>query len=102
MEDQTVPQTVPVLGEKLPVSPTSTVPQKDPTTSLPTFGTIVPPILPPFAGNAAGSSSLPPVQEKKNSPFHFEFPPIFAPAQGQNPHSSGSLFHNSGPQNPLA
>ena len=99
MEDQTVPETVPILGEKLSVSPAGAAPQKNQATSVPIIGTIVPPYIPPFAGNAARSSSTPPLQEKKNSPLGFEFPPISAPAQGQNPSPSISLFHNSGPQN---
>ena len=100
MDDQAAPPIVPMQGEKMPISPADTNPQKEPAAAFPTFGTIVPPSIPPFASNAPGSSSVPSVQKKKNSPFHFEFPPISAPAQGQNPHPSGSLFHNSGPQNP--
>ena len=98
MDDQAAPQTVPVQGEKIPVPPAGTNPQTDQVAAFPTFGTIVPPFVPIFAGNVAGLSSTPPVQEKKNSPIQFEFPPIFAPAQVQNPHQSGSLFRNSGSQ----
>ena len=76
-----------------------TNPQTDQSAAFPTFGTIVPPYIPPFAGTAVGSSSHPFTQEKKNPPLHFKFPPLSAPAQGQNPHQSGSLFYNSGIQN---
>ena len=75
-------------------------PQTAPAAPTPIFGTIVPPYMPPFAGNAVGSSSNPPAKEKKNSPFGFEFPPVSAPAQGQKTIPSRSLFHNSGTQNP--
>ena len=101
MEDQTAPPIVPLQTENVTVTAAGTTPPTDQTTAFPTFGTIVPPSVPPFVGNV-GSSSTPPLQEKKNSPFGFEFPPISAPAQGQNLHQSGSLFHNSGNQTPLA
>ena len=80
MDDQTAPPIVPVQGEKNPVSPAGANPQKDQAAAFPTFGTIVPPIVPPFSSNPIGSSSTPPLQEKKNSPFGFEFPLVSAPA----------------------
>ena len=103
MEEKPAPPVVPLQPENVTVSAADTNPQTDQSTAFPTFGTIVPPFVPPIAGNApVGSSSHPSTQEKKDSPFHFEFPPISAPTQGQNPHQSGSLFHNSGIQNPPA
>ena len=102
MDEKPALPNVPLQPENVTVSAAGTIPQKDQAAVFPTFGTIVPPSVPPFAGNAAGSSSHPSTQEKKNTPFGFEFPPISAPIQGQNPHQSGSLFHNSGNQTPLA
>ena len=96
MEDQTAPPNVPLQPANVTVSAAGTIPPKDQTAAFPTFGTIVPPSVPPFVGNV-GSFSTPPLQEKKNSPFGFEFPSVSAPAQGQNP--SSSLFHNSGNAN---
>ena len=101
MEEKSAPQTVPLQGENNPVSPAGTAPQKEPAAQVPTFGTIVPPYVPPFYG-IYGSSSIPPIQEKKKSPSGFEFPLVFAPTSVQNPHPSGSMFHNSGTQNIIA
>ena len=99
MEDQTAPPNVPLQHENVTVSAAGTIPPKDKSAAFPTFGTIVPPSVPPFVGNV-GSSSIPPIKEQKNSPFGFEFPSVSAPAQVQNP--SSSLFHNSGNPNPPA
>ena len=105
MDEKPVPPQKPMQDANVMAPPTGPNPQVNPVTpAAPTFGTIVPPYVPPFPGsasNAAGSSSNPPLKEKKNPPsgFNFAFPPVSAPAQGQiNP--SGSLFHNSGTQNP--
>ena len=100
MDEKPAPPNTPLQPKNVIVSAAGTNPQIGQSAAFPTFGTIVPPSVPLFAGNAVGSSSTPPLQEKKNSPFGFEFPPVSASAQVQNP--SISLFHNSGNQNPPA
>ena len=76
MDEKPAPPNVPLQPENMTVSAAGTIPQKDQQAAFPTFGTIVPPSVPPFVGNV-GSSSIPPIKEQKNSPLGFEFSSSF-------------------------